>query len=234
MLLLSESRFSIYCFFILSFFLLIIDKKYSLSKKIFSFLLIIFISNFINFSMVYLKNNFQNISNIFQNEKENISQNEEKQKWVDERMEGNAFEYESRIAQDFTTSGRSKDWLNIIQHIKQKPIIGYGFQADRYLMNKPVSNAYLYSLVSGGIIGFLLFTLIVSLSLISCFRVIFLNKIFNKESNIIVKSSILINIMLIIRTIIENSFSIYNFDLILFLLTFLIINLYEKNPQKYH
>jgi len=226
MLLLSESRFSIYCFFILSFFLLIIDKKYSLSKKIFSFLLIIFISNFINFSMVYLKNNFQNISNIFQNE--------EKQKWFDERMEGNAFEYESRITQDFTTSGRSKDWLNIIQHIKQKPIIGYGFQADRYLMNKPVSNAYLYSLVSGGIIGFLLFTLIVSLSLISCFRVIFLNKIFNKESNIIVKSSILINIMLIIRTIIENSFSVYNFDLILFLLTFLIINLYEKNPQKYH
>ena len=226
MLLLSESRFSIYCFLILSFFLLIIDKKYSLSKKIFSFLLIIFISNFINFSMLYLKNNFQNILN--------ISQNEKKQKWLDERIKGNAFEYKSRIIQDFTTSGRSKDWLNTIQHIKQKPIIGYGFQADRYLMNRPVSNSYLYSLVSGGIIGFLLFTLIVSLSLISCFRVIFLNKIFNKESNIIVKSSILINIMLIIRTFVENSFSIYNFDLILFLLTFLIINLYEKNPQKYH
>ena len=225
MLFLSESRFSIYCFFILSFILLIFDKKHSLPRKIFSFLLIIFISNFINFSMVYLKTNFNNILNVSQ---------DKKKEWVDERIKGNAFEYESRISQDFTTSGRLKDWLNVIQYIKQKPIIGYGFQADRYLMNKPVSNAYLYSLVSGGIIGFLLFTLIVSLSLISCFRVIFLNKIFNKESNIIVKSSILINIMLIIRTIIENSFSIYNFDLILFLLTFLIINLYEKIPQKYH
>ena len=234
MLLLSESRFSIYCFFILSFFLLIIDKKYSLSKKIFSFLLIIFISNFINFSMIYLKNNFNNILNVSQDVSQDVSQNEKKQKWFDERIKGNAFEYEFRIIQDFTTSGRLEDWLSIIQYIKQKPIIGYGFQADRYLMNKPVSNSYLYSLVSGGIIGLLLFTLIVSLSLITCFRVIFLNQIFNKESNIIVKSSILINIMVIIRTIIENSFSVYNFDLILFLLTFLIINLYEKNPQKYH
>ena len=237
MLFLSESRFSIYCFFILSFILLIFDKKHSLPRKIFSFLLIIFISNFINFSMVYLKTNFNNILNVSQDISQDVSQDvsqNKKKEWVDERIKGNAFEYESRISQDFTTSGRLKDWLNVIQYIKQKPIIGYGFQADRYLMNKPVSNAYLYSLVSGGIIGFLLFTLIVSLSLISCFRVIFLNKIFNKESNIIVKSSILINIMLIIRTIIENSFSIYNFDLILFLLTFLIINLYEKIPQKYH
>lgn len=233
MLLLSESRFSIYCFLILSFFLLIIDKKYSLPRKIFSFLLVIIIANFFNFSIIYLKNNLNNILNVSQDVSQDVSQNKKKE-WVDERIKGNAFEYESRISQDFTTSGRSKDWLNIIQYIKQKPIIGYGFQADRYLMNKPVSNSYLYSLVSGGIIGLLLFTLIVSLSLISCFRVIFLNKIFNKESNIIVKSSILINIMLIIRTIIENSFSIYNFDLILFLLTFLIINLYEKNPQKYH
>ena len=233
MLLLSESRFSIYCFFILSFFLLIIDKKYSLSKKIFSFLLIIFISNFINFSMIYLKNNFNNILNVSQDVSQDVSQNKKKE-WLDQRKKKSAFEYESRIIQDFTTSGRLEDWLSIIQYIKQKPIIGYGFQADRYLMNKPVSNSYLYSLVSGGIIGLLLFTLIVSLSLITCFRVIFLNQIFNKESNIIVKSSILINIMVIIRTIIENSFSVYNFDLILFLLTFLIINLYEKNPQKYH
>ena len=233
MLLLSESRFSIYCFFILSFFLLIIDKKYSLSKKIFSFLLIIFISNFINFSMIYLKNNFNNILNVSQDVSQDVSQNKKKE-WLDQRKKKSAFEYESRIIQDFTTSGRLEDWLSIIQYIKQKPIIGYGFQADRYLMNKPVSNSYLYSFVSGGIIGLLLFTLIVSLSLITCFRVIFLNQIFNKESNIIVKSSILINIMVIIRTIIENSFSVYNFDLILFLLTFLIINLYEKNPQKYH
>ena len=233
MLLLSESRFSIYCFFILSFFLFIIDKKYSLSKKIFYFLLIIFISNFINFSMIYLKNNFNNILNVSQDVSQDVSQNKKKE-WLDQRKKKSAFEYESRIIQDFTTSGRLEDWLSIIQYIKQKPIIGYGFQADRYLMNKPVSNSYLYSLVSGGIIGLLLFTLIVSLSLITCFRVIFLNQIFNKESNIIVKSSILINIMVIIRTIIENSFSVYNFDLILFLLTFLIINLYEKNPQKYH
>ena len=233
MLLLSESRFSIYCFFILSFFLFIIDKKYSLSKKIFYFLLIIFISNFINFSMIYLKNNFNNILNVSQDVSQDVSQNKKKE-WLDQRKKKSAFEYESRIIQDFTTSGRLEDWLSIIQYIKQKPIIGYGFQADRYLMNKPVSNSYLYSFVSGGIIGLLLFTLIVSLSLITCFRVIFLNQIFNKESNIIVKSSILINIMVIIRTIIENSFSVYNFDLILFLLTFLIINLYEKNPQKYH
>ena len=236
MLFLSESRFSIYCLFILSFLLLIIDKEYSLLRKIFSFLLIIFIANFINFSLLYLKNNFHNTLNVFKNDNNtlNVFKNDKRQLWLDERSKRNAFEYKSRITQDFTTSGRSRDWLIIIQHIKKKPIIGYGFQADRYLTNNTASSAYLYSLVSGGIIGFLLFTLIVALSLISCFRVIFFNKLFQKKSNIIVKNSVLINMMVIIRTIIENSFSVYNFDLILFLLTFLIINLYEKNPQKYH
>ena len=60
-------------------------------------------------------------------------------------------EFNSRIFQDLSSSGRVED-DNII--LFKKPILGYGFQADRYLTNEPASNAYIYSLISGGIIGF--------------------------------------------------------------------------------
>ena len=235
MLFLTDSRFSIYSFFILSFILIILDKKFFLLKKILFFIFIIFFSNLINISMNALQKNFGDTFNTYQkdlNISNNDTQNEKKQLWGDVRKKEDVA-LPPRILRDFSTSGRLKDWSDIIVFIKKKPIIGYGFQADRYLINRPASNAYLYSLVSGGVIGFILFAGIVTLSISSCFRVIFFNKIFQKKSHIIVKSSILINIMLIIRTIIENSFSIYNFDLIIFLLTYLIINYYEKNPQKY-
>jgi len=239
MLFLADSRFSIYSFFILSFILIILDKKFFLLKKILFFIFIIFFSNLINISMNALQKNFDDTFDAYQkdlNISNNDTQNEKKQLW-DKQLQSAEKKSEKKVkprfARDFSTSGRFKDWSDIIVFVKKKPIIGYGFQADRYLINRPASNAYLYSLVSGGVIGFVLFAGIVTLSISSCFRVIFFNKIFQKKSHIIVKSSILINIMLIIRTIIENSFSIYNFDLIIFLLTYLIINYYEKNPQKY-
>jgi len=49
-----------------------------------------------------------------------------------------------------------------------------------------------------------------------------------QKKNIIIKTCLLTNIFITARTIIENSFSTYNLDLVIFILTFLII---EKNME---
>ena len=143
-------------------------------------------------------------------------------------------EFNSRILEDFSSSGRVEDWKNNIILFKKKPILGYGFQADRYLTNEPASNAYIYSLISGGIIGFLLFTIVAFLSFIKCIKAIFLEKIFHDKSKLILKSSVLINLAILLRTLIENSFSVDNFDLILFLTTYFIMYFNETNSKKYN
>ena len=245
MLFLTDSRFSFYCFFILAAILFIFDKNFSLQKKTIYFLSVIIFSILINQSLIFVKENSVISKKLLEKQKIEALQSapplyeNKRSTWVEARIESiqqnktDVLERDSRLTQDFSTSGRKQDWIAIFKFIKQKPIIGYGFQADRFLIRKPASSAYIYSLVSGGIIGLLLFTSIVILSLYMSIKVIFFDKIFEKKSNIIVKASILINIMIIIRCIIENSISVYNFDLIMFLLTFTIISFYEKYIKKH-
>ncbi len=249
MLLLGDTRFSTYSFLIVSLFLIIFDKQYSLIKKLTYFISLIVIAYLINFSLINLKNNSFVQNSLYSNKNiEGISKDEKKVRekrnlmkyfrldadevWHLGRKVEKQQEFKSRILEDFSTSGRTEDWKNNILLIKQKPIIGYGFQADRYLTNEPVSNAYIYSLISGGIIGFLLFTSVAFLSFIKCLRVVFVDKIFHKNSKIILKCSVIINLVILLRSLIENSFSVYNFDLILFLITYSIMCLNETNAKK--
>ena len=249
MLLLGETRFSTYSFLIVSLFLIIFDKQYSLLKKLSYFISLILFSYLLNFSLIILKNNSYTQNSLYINKNiEEISEDEKKVRekrnlmkyfsldadeiWHLGREVEKQLEFKSRIVEDFSTSGRTEDWKNNIFFVRQKPLIGYGFQADRYLTNEPVSNAYIYSLISGGIIGFLLFTSIAFLSFIKCLRVIFIDKIFHEDSKMILKCSVIINLVILLRTLIENSFSVYNFDLILFLITYSIMSLNETNTKK--
>ena len=249
MLLLGDTRFSTYSFLIVSLFLIIFVKQYSLLKKLSYFISLTVFAYLINFSLINSKNNLFLKNSLNMNKHiEGISEYEKKvrekrnlmkyfsldadQIWHLGRKVQKSQEFKSRIFEDFSASGRVEDWKNNILFIKQKPLIGYGFQADRYLTNEPVSNAYIYSLISGGIIGFLLFTSIAFLSFIKCLRVIFIDKIFHENSKIILKCSVIINLVILLRTLIENSFSVYNFDLILFLITYSIMSLNETNTKK--
>ncbi len=53
----------------------------------------------------------------------------------------------------FQMTGRIRAWRNAWDNIKQSPILGYGPQSDRRLLNTHVHNTYLYALLQSGFLG---------------------------------------------------------------------------------
>ena len=51
------------------------------------------------------------------------------------------------------SSGRVDDWKEIISKVDKSKFIGFGSQADRYLINQSASNGIIYALSSSGILG---------------------------------------------------------------------------------
>ena len=124
------------------------------------------------------------------------------------------------------SSGRISMWFDIIQ--KQKIIfIGNGMQADRHIFGVNVSNLYLYVYLSAGFMGlsfFLLHILYIFKNVLYIFKYI---KILNLEEKFIYLLLVSIFVFLAVRSIFENSFAIYGYDLILWCLM-IKINLYFK------
>jgi len=54
-------------------------------------------------------------------------------------------------------SGRDRAWENAWAAVSSNPLIGYGFEADRWMIGEHVHNTYMYALVAGGIPGLGLF-----------------------------------------------------------------------------
>lgn len=126
------------------------------------------------------------------------------------------------------TSGRTVIWKRIINTYDNKKFFGYGFQGDRFILRKlnkenttfgsNSSNGYLYSLVSGGYFALLIF---LSINILALRRVFFFIKKSNTISNIETKfygfltSSLII--LIIARSLIENSHSLFGIDFIIFI-----------------
>ena len=126
---------------------------------------------------------------------------------------------------DTFSSGRFDDWQEIFDKIKFKSLIlGYGSQADRYLINQSASNGLIYALISSGILGFIFyvfFSLMILVRLIKNFLNIKNNNYLNFYSSLIV-------MILLLRSILETSYAVFSIDLII-LLTFLsVINVFKK------
>jgi hypothetical protein len=120
---------------------------------------------------------------------------------------------------------RLDTWKLIVKN-SEKPIIGYGSQGDRYLAKEMpkhtriAANSFIYAYASSGMIGvsLLLFFYIYLIKLI--FRENFLkknnkNNIKYNENNNIKSFYFVILIFLIIRSIFENSFSMWGIDFII-------------------
>lgn len=119
------------------------------------------------------------------------------------------------------TSNRLSDWENIILNYENKKIFGYGIHGDRILIKQTASNGFLYSIVSGGYIAGLIYLIISIYSLNLAIRSL-LNKKINQYSWF---SSSLI-IFFLLRSIVENSFTIIGYDFIIFYFAVLYL---EKN-----
>lgn len=126
-----------------------------------------------------------------------------------------------------TSSGRLNDWNNLIRKFNFKDnysIFGYGSQGDRYLINQTASNGVLYALVSSGIIGlsfYLAFSFMAFLHIVKFFFK-------NKDKNIISYFSIFILIVIGIRSLIESSYAVFSIDFILFYMSFVLAEKYNK------
>ena len=152
---------------------------------------------------------------------------------------------QERLTSNYTTSGRTEIWKNILIIIKEEKIIlGKGPQADRYLLtnyidkNKKIinflvyennaSNAMLCSYLCAGIFGLLVIIFIYANFIAIIYKNIFAKKVFFKN-NILLNFSIVTLSYLLIRSIFENSFSLFSIDFIFLILCYFIIS--ERNSK---
>jgi hypothetical protein len=114
---------------------------------------------------------------------------------------------------------RLDTWKLIVQN-SENPVIGYGSQGDRYLAKDMpkhrslAANSFIYAYASSGVIGVSLLLIFYIYLIKLVFKENFLKKKPNDENNI--KSFyFIILIFLIIRSIFENSFSVWGIDFII-------------------
>jgi O-antigen ligase len=119
--------------------------------------------------------------------------------------------------EDNFSSGRYQNWHKSYNIIKERPFIGYGAQADRIILNQSIHNAFLYSLLSGGLITGILFLLVYS-RIIFFFVKFFFNK--DLKSNFNLSYSFVLVLILSLRSLLETSFAVYSIDYLIFILIF--------------
>ena len=122
---------------------------------------------------------------------------------------------------NFFNSLKSRiDAWKLIAKNSQKPIIGYGSQGDRYLTREMpkhtniAANSFIYAYASSGVIGVTLLLIFYIYLIRLVFRKNVLRKIHNQENNIRAFYVVTL-IFLIIRSIFENSFSLWGIDFII-------------------
>lgn len=113
----------------------------------------------------------------------------------------------------FVLSGRLKDWKEILSKNKRL-LFGYGVQGDRALINQTASNSLLYAFASGGIFSlFFMFAFSLTSFYYSIVNLQRAHKILWYQ----VISAYLIGVFLL-RSIVETSYGVFGFDLIIFVL----------------
>ena len=110
------------------------------------------------------------------------------------------------------SSGRYIDWMEIISKMQQSIYLGFGSQADRFLIDQSVSNGLLYALSSSGIIGSILYCIFIFSCLLKIFEYLILKLRQSSHENII--SSVII-LILLLRSLLETSFAVFGVDLII-------------------
>lgn len=142
----------------------------------------------------------------------------------------------------YASSARNAIWLKLIKDYDYKKIFGYGPQADRYVILKPTkdkldsgymsnaSSSFFYAFICGGYFSFFLLILLNIHALYLMF-IYLKNKIYKNNNNLIFKSTFLILVFLMVRSIFENSYSLFSLDYLLFISSIIIFEKllkYEK------
>ncbi len=219
LLFLYQSRFGIISYlFINIIFLLSASNKIKSVRFILSiFLIQILLSFLISNSRIY----FNNYIKAEQNNEFKILNENKDDKISHFRVMKDLSKKGTDQIENMLFSGRLKIWRDSFEYINKNPLIGYGSMSDRILLNQsrkknnqiinPISNAYLYSLLSGGIISLFLFLYFWVNIKKEIFRTFKLKTIENNYSKI---GHVLI-LLIFLRCLIENSIMLFGVDYLL-------------------
>jgi len=129
------------------------------------------------------------------------------------------------------SSGRFDDWKEIIKKTNRNFSIGYGPQADRYLIEQTASNFILYIYSSSGILGIILTIPSMFIFIIYILKVL-KNFIYNKHLNPKLLFCFFLLILFAIRSLVETSFAVFSIDFVIFIISCLIVENNIKNLNK--
>ena len=120
-------------------------------------------------------------------------------------------------------SGRIELWKKSTDYIKARPILGYGSMSDRAIINQkklknndlinPISNAFLYALMSGGIFSLILFFYFWFNIREKIFNIFKIQDMSNNEKKI----GTIIIFLIGLRCLVENSIMLFGVDYLLLL-----------------
>ena len=186
-----QSRMVILALLLITLIFILIKKKYSIIKTLKYLLLILIIPFLISIIIDFSKRKILFEGSFNQNSHLRI--------------------FNSEIYSKNFSSNRIVDWQNIIKNFDRQKVFGYGIHGDRILINQTASNGFLYSFVSGGYLATIVYCVICIYSLYLV-NLALLKKKFDKYSWF--ASSMII--FFLIRSLVENSFTIISFDFIIF------------------
>jgi O-antigen ligase len=217
-----QSRGSLLIFFV-TISMIIFFMKNKIKYKIFLFFLIIFLPIILSQSVVSIASNFN-------------------KKKASVRTETNIQLENLRALKDYSSSGRITIWEESLKTYNRNKIFGYGPQGDRFLLeNKEkvsqfsnnASNALIYSLLSGGYLAVLVFLLIYFSILKKIYICIIRFKVFQNNEDINIKLSVSFALFFFLRSFIENSFSLFSIDFLIFIYAAVHIENYLKKRQHF-
>jgi hypothetical protein len=186
-----QSRMVILALLLITLIFILIKKKYSIIKTLKYLLLILIIPFLISIVIDFSKRKILFEGSLNQNSHLRI--------------------FNSEINSKNFSSSRTLDWQNILKIFDKQKVFGYGIHGDRILINQTASNGFLYSFVSGGYLAAIIYCVICIYSLYLV-NLALLKKKFDKYSWF--ASSMII--FFLIRSLVENSFTIISFDFIIF------------------
>ena len=125
------------------------------------------------------------------------------------------------------SSGRIELWRQTLNLFNNKsdlnnPYLGFGPSADRFFLKENISNAILYSLISGGYVG-VFFLILFYLYILKVIYYYYENK--EKYSNyLLIYSLITIILFLMLRSLVESSFLVFGSDNIILFMSLFYLN----------
>jgi len=128
------------------------------------------------------------------------------------------------------TSRRFSDWQKILEKNTQA-VFGVGTMGDRWLINQSASNLLLYNYSSSGIVGLILFGLVMARSFFINFIIIFFKQKKINTKNYILLSASYIQYFLLGRSLVETSFAVFGIDFLIFFSAYFFTEHYYINQK---